>query len=825
MPNLKSSFTEIRDTLRELAAGDYRELLQAFKRSVRIALALNQRRIIALCGKSDLKLAGLAAELIIRYLKIIRQLEQRERTVKVLYFYHDEFSEAIARMKLVRKVLKHFAKPSNRVAVELEVAVYEKSAKYLGTTVQVLVLDLLNDLRPNDIGRLLGIVEGGGIILLLTPPHDVWPEHMTLFKQSLVVPNHPKPRHVFIRWFMRHLYGHDGIVVYDVESNKLLKGDAYAEETIKNMRSRRELELPQVRLFPDELYRLALTQDQVTVIEAIEKNMVEKFKEFKHQVVVIIADRGRGKSSAVGIGVVGLVRELLKFKNRVRVAVTANEPSSIQSMMLLATKALEVLKKEFRVIKREGFIIEIKGDRFSIEYWSPLDILKLDVDVVVVDEAAGIPVPLLHKIWRKFKRTIFSTTIHGYEGAGRGFSVRFLKRIREDKKTKLAIVEMSEPIRYSADDPIEKFQFDVLLLNAEPVELTAEDIESIKKGEYSYVAYEPEELFKAENEPLLRQLFGIYVLAHYRNEPDDLGMIADAPHHAVRAMVLKNGKVIAAAQLAEEGGLTSEYIDELLKGGKISGNIIPDRLLKHLRRRIFGEGVGWRVVRIAVHIDAQGMGIGSEFIKSILSEAKSRGYDWVGAGFGVTYELLNFWLKNGFKVLHLSPERNPVSGEYTALVIHPLTEAWRKVVEDSLEDFIVKFVESLPAVYRDFETDAAYLILSSLEKPLEISKVIDLRDTQLERLYLYISAVFTLEVVFDSAILAVKKLVYEGKLSRVGQRSGQILIAKVLQGRPWENIREEFGIGKAAAASAVRESLAKALEVLLEKSGARNLTQ
>ncbi|MEM4836011.1 MAG: GNAT family N-acetyltransferase [Sulfolobales archaeon] len=819
MPNLKSSFTEIRDKLRELAAGDYRELLQAFKRSVRIALALNQRRIIALCGRSDLKLAGLAAELIIRYLKIIRQLEQRERTVKVLYFYHDEFSEAIARMKLVRKVLKHFAKPSNRVAVELEVAVYEKSAKYLGTTVQVLVLDLLNDLRPNDIGRLLGIVEGGGIILLLTPPHDVWPEHMTLFKQSLVVPNHPKPRHVFIRWFMRHLYGHDGILVYDVESNKLLKGDTYAEETVKNLRSRRELELPQVRLFPDELYRLALTQDQVTVIEAIEKNMVEKFKEFKHQVVVIIADRGRGKSSAVGIGVVGLVRELLKFKNRVRVAVTANEPSSIQSMMLLATKALEVLKKEFRVIKREGFVIEIKGDRFSIEYWPPLDILKLDVDVVVVDEAAGIPVPLLHKIWRKFKRTIFSTTIHGYEGAGRGFSVRFLKRIREDRKTKLAIVEMSEPIRYSADDPIEKFQFDVLLLNAEPAELTAEDIESIKKGEYSYVAYEPEELFKAENEALLRQLFGIYVLAHYRNEPDDLGMIADAPHHAVRAMVLKNGKVVAAAQLAEEGGLTSEYIDELLKGGKISGNIIPDRLLKHLRRRIFGEGVGWRVVRIAVHIDAQGMGIGSEFIKSILSEAKSRGYDWVGAGFGVTYELLNFWLKNGFKVLHLSPERNPVSGEYTALVIHPLTEAWRKVVEDSLEDFIVKFVESLPAVYRDFETDAAYLILSSLEKPLEISKVIDLRDTQLERLSLYISAVFTLEVVFDSAILAVKKLVYEGKLSRVGQRSGQILIAKVLQGRPWENIREEFGIGKAAAATAVRESLAKALEVLLEKSG------
>lgn len=811
---MKSSFSEIRDRLRELATGDYRELLQVFKRSVRAAQALNQRRVVVLCGRGDLKLAGLAAELIIRYLRIAGRARRRESTAKVLYFYHDEFPDALARMKIVRKVLKHFARSLDGIKVELEFAVYEKSVKYLGTTVQVLVLDLLDDLRPNDIGRLLGIVEGGGIIMLLTPPHDLWPRHMTLFKQSLSVPNHPEPRHIFIGWFIRHLYGHSGIVVYDIENNRLLKRDVDAAEEPKRPKERKELELPRERSFPEELYRLSLTQDQVSVIEAIEKNMVERFKDFRHQVVVVIADRGRGKSSAVGIGVVGLIRELLRFKNRVRVAVTANEPSSIQSMMLLAVKALEALKKEFKAIKREGFVIEVKGDRFSIEYWPPLDILKLGVDIVVVDEAAGIPVPLLHKIWRRFRRTIFSTTIHGYEGAGRGFSIRFLKRIKEDRKTKLSIVEMSEPIRYSADDPIERFQFDVLLLNAEPAELTAEDMEVIKRGEYAYVAYDPEELFRPENEELLRQLFGIYVLAHYRNEPDDLGMIADAPHHSVRAIVLKNGKVVAAAQLAEEGGLTGEYIDELLRGGKISGNIIPDRLLKHLRRRIFGEGVGWRVVRIAVHIDAQGMGIGSEFIKRIIEEARARGYDWVGAGFGVTYELLNFWHKNGFKVLHVSPERNPVSGEYTALVIYQLTDTWGKAVEDSLEDFIVKFVESLSAVYRDFETDAAYLILSSVEKPLRASETINLSETQMERLSLYITSVFTLEVVFDAALLAVKKLVYEGRFGRIGQKSGQLLIAKVLQGKPWESVCEEFGMGKVAAANNVRNSLAKVLEAL-----------
>jgi tRNA(Met) cytidine acetyltransferase len=78
---------------------------------------------------------------------------------------------------------------------------------------------------------------------------------------------------------------------------------------------------------------------------------------------------------------------------------------------------------------------------------------KLDLDIAIVDEAAGLPVNILWKIWEAFDRSIFATTIHGYEGAGRGFTVRFLKRIRGDEKSSTYIVEMSEPIRYAAGGP------------------------------------------------------------------------------------------------------------------------------------------------------------------------------------------------------------------------------------------------------------------------------------------------------------------------------------------------------------------------------------
>ncbi|MCC6014685.1 MAG: GNAT family N-acetyltransferase, partial [Desulfurococcaceae archaeon] len=549
-------FAKIKEKLREVTRGDYKEFLRNFKQSIKAASLLRQRRLVVLCGSDGVKLSGLAVELVIRYLRTMARGNSGRRSYRILYFYHDEVPEAVERVRMFRKVLKHYARESGKVRVSLETAVYEQSPKYLGTTIQVLVLDLMDDLRPNDIGRLLGIVEGGGFIVMLTPPHDTWPTAKTFFKQLLAVPNHPEPRHIFISWFLRNLYSHSGVIVYDVDRCRLLKSSQEPEVGEELRRSRPPLKIPSKRVFPKELYELALTQDQVEVIKAIEDNLVEKFKDYRHQVVVVVADRGRGKSSAVGIGIVGLVEELLKFKNRVRVAVTANEPSAVQSLMDLACRALDALKREYRVVKRGGLVVEVKGDRFSIEYWPPLDVLRLGVDVVVVDEAAGIPVPLLHKLWRGFRRTVFSTTIHGYEGAGRGFSVRFLKRVKEDRRTKLVIVEMEEPIRYSADDPIESLQFDALLLDAEPKDLTEEDFEAIRRGEYDYVKLEPEELFAPGNEDLLRQLFGIYVLAHYRNEPDDLGMIADAPHHSVRAAILRNGKVVGAVQLAEEGGLS-----------------------------------------------------------------------------------------------------------------------------------------------------------------------------------------------------------------------------------------------------------------------------
>ncbi|OYT39062.1 MAG: ATPase [Desulfurococcales archaeon ex4484_58] len=741
------------------------------------------RSLLVITGKDPVLMGTLASRAILYYSRHRRRFDKRH--YNGLYIYHDEFDDAV----LMKEV---FSKNIDSKLVDFQYAVYERSEKYLGSTFSYLVMDLTKDLKPNDLGRLIGIVEGGGLIVLLAPPWNEWDEFMTIFKRNLTIPQFPTPRHVFITWFKRKLLEHEAIGIYDSVNASIIRK---FELKRQNNVSREKIVIPQKILFPRKIYELALTSDQVKVIKLMEQ-LFEKPSRGKKKVIVITADRGRGKSCAVGLGSVGLIHLLRTVKPKPRILVTAPSPSNVQSLMMLAMKALDSLNYKYKVFKREGNVIELRSERFSIEYWEPIHIPKIKGDIVVVDEAAGIHVPMLYKIWRSHDRIVFSTTIHGYEGAGRGFSVRLLQKIRSDKNTQLIEYEMDEPIRYARNDPIEEWQFKTLLLDAEPADLDEEDLRDIKEGNLEYIEYTQDYLFSKEGEDELRQLFGIYVLAHYRNEPDDLGMIADAPHHIVRAVKTRNGKIVCALQIAYEGRIADDIASELLRGGRIPGNIIPDRFLKHLRYRGFSKLFGWRIVRIATHPMVQGRGIGSWALNKISEEARERGLDWVAAGFGVNEELFKFWLKNGFYPIHISPDRNPVSGEYTVLVIKPLNKEAERFVEMANKEFKLKLLDSLAINYRDLEIEVAYQLLSS-GKPLlkQIPENI-FSPIQLDRLWVYCMGPMTFEAAADimHKIAKIHWLVSKEQRPELSKIKEYILIGKALQGRSWEELEKEYRV-------------------------------
>ncbi len=778
-------------------------LWEDLEKDLRYAIKAKHRRLVVISGSDPIEMGKVATKVLMIYDKLRGQLLKKEG--KVAYVFHDEFPDARALKDVIKKNIKEKAE-----WIKLDINIYEASNRLLGTTYQGLVLDLTHDLKPNDVGRLVEIVEGGGPVILLVPEWEKWDTFLTLFKQNLTVPQYPEPRHVFIRWFKRKILQHPSHVILVKEEIERLKGEVLEEEEWKP----RKLKIPEKTKFPKEVYKMAITQDQINVIKEMEWMLGRKKK---HRTLIIIADRGRGKSGALGIGLVGFVTEYRKNKGGfVKVVVTASDPLNVQTLFKLAMMTMDKMKIKYKAIKgRDDIVFEVHGEGWSIEYWPPLKAAEKGADLVVVDEAAGIPVPVLHKIWKEHKRSIFATTIHGYEGAGRGFNVRFLPALEEDKETELKIVKMHEPIRYAPNDPVERWLYDVLLLDAEPAELNEEDVKQIQEGKLKYLELDPEWLFSEEGEETLRQLFGIYVLAHYRNEPDDLAMIADAPHHTPRAVATESGKIVCALQLAEEGPIPDDMVVELLRGGKIPGNIIPDRFLKHLRIRDFAKTKGWRVVRIATHPEVQGKGIGTFALRKAREEAERRGYDWIASGFGVTKRLLSFWLKSGFLPVHMSPDRNPTSGEFTILVVNPITEKMKAMIWEANRLFRRRLLLALHDNYKRLEWDVAHLILSTDPIPIDPKMIKpDLHPVDIDRLWVYAYGPMTYEAASDMVYRLALAYWMQPRIWRVkvDKETEYVLIVKVLQAKSWEEAEEELGIRFRRMVALIKEFVRRALK-------------
>ncbi|MFB6298345.1 MAG: tRNA(Met) cytidine acetyltransferase TmcA [Salinirussus sp.] len=655
----------------------------------------------------------------------------------------------------------------------------DRADELLGTTWEAVVVDCHDACRPNALGRASGAVDGGGLLVLLVPPLDVWPDRRDEFDASLAVPPFDTGDVTgrFRRRLVATLRAHPGIAIVDVDTGTVER-DGRTDPAPRRREPRsdpspgagdgEECE------FPDAVYAACLTADQARAVAAFEGLHART----AGGVLIVEADRGRGKSSAAGLAAAGHAvagRDVL---------VTAPAYRNAREVFRRGSAVLGELGVGVTTDDPDGDgprDLRVGDGRIRFEPPGEAVDIADDADLVIADEAAALPVRRLEQFLGA-DAVAYTTTVRGYEGAGRGFAVRFRDRLAASER-EVTEVRLTEPIRHAPADPVEVWTFRALALDARPP--VAPVVAGADPDSASYRRLPAAEL--AADDRLLREVFGLLVSAHYRTEPADLARLLDAPNVSVRALLSGDegrDHPVSVALLAREGGLSTESRSRAYEGGRLRGNMIPDVLTSQLRDERAGRAAGRRVLRIATHEAVRSRGLGSHLLSRIREDA-GPDTDYLGVGYGATPELVSFWLDNGFGAVHLATTRNDASGEYSAIMLDPLTPAG----EDLYERHAAWFRRRLPGTLADPLADADPGVVRAVLRAVDGVPELDLSPAE----WRVAAGASTGAAIHDTAPRPFRRLVFRHFVggapdTALDDRAERLLVRKCLQTQPWEQV-------------------------------------
>ncbi|MFX1297592.1 MAG: GNAT family N-acetyltransferase [Promethearchaeota archaeon] len=686
---------------------------------------------------------------------------------------------------------------------------FSQISKILGQTYDILVLDLTEQLKPNDLGILIETVKGGGIIFVLTPHFESWKNQITLFHQTLITPPFTIDdiNFRFTRYFIDNLKKYKGIVIFDFLNREIIDGSYNIQKTSIPRR-----EIHKTAPFKKLFYELTATDDQKSFLNSLEFILQ---KQPRKKVIFLAADRGRGKSAILGIGTTAFSHYLIeKFQySHVKILVTAPEYENTEIFFEFAEKALNSLNYKMKIKKRS-----IITNKITIQYRDLLESTNQNSNLTIIDECAAIPIPILFDLLETSQNIIYSSTLHGYEGSGRGFSILFRKELNNKKNLKISQVGLNTPIRYSFNDPIEQWLFDTLFLNAQPAQLNDEDISDVTNLNLEVKKIDLDKCFLGEEQEIFSNFAGIFVFAHYRNQPDDIVILSDSPHHEAWAIFTKTqSHIVNVVQIAKEGNLSETIIQDMLKGKQTPGNLIPWICITHYRLGDFAELKGARIVRIATHPDLFQKGLGSKILTDIEEYYKNLDYDWVGTSYGLNLELLRFWEKNGYKVIHLSSRMTPSTGEYPIVMIKPLSPKSEKILNLLRQEFKFKIFEWFRTIYYNLPPHLAIEIFESTQK-LEDPNIfaLTITENQKERLNAFFSGILDYSSTSDVVIQVLKYyfLNFEKDTVNLSQKQKEVIMMRCLQARTWQQTLDYSKLEYKVANGLLRKAIRKIYRIM-----------
>ncbi|WVZ25662.1 hypothetical protein V8G54_004206 [Vigna mungo] len=584
----------------------------------------------------------------------------------VLWCYKDKLelsSHKKKRSKQIKKLMQRgLYDPDKGDSFELFVAsggltycLYKESERILGNTFGMCVLQDFEALTPNLLARTMETVQGGGLVVLLLRSLSSLTSLYTMVMDvhdRFRTESHSEAAGRFNERFLLSLASCKACVVMDDELNVLpisshirsitpvpAKEDSEelseAELELKNLKEQLNEDFP-----VGPLIRKCCTMDQgkavVTFLDAILDKTLRS-------TVALLAARGRGKSAALGLSIAGAVA--VGYSN---IFVTAPSPENLKTLFDFICKGFDALDYkehiDFDVVKsvnpefkKATVRINIyKHHRQTIQYILPNEHEKLSqVELLVVDEAAAIPLPVVKSLLGPYL-VFLSSTVNGYEGTGRSLSLKLLQQLEERshvsaKSTKdtgrlFKKIELSESIRYASGDPIESWLNNLLCLDVSNAIPNLSRLPPPSECDLYYVNRDTLFSYHRDSELFLQRMMALYVASHYKNSPNDLQLMADAPAHHLFVLLgpvdeSKNQlpDILCVIQVSLEGQISRKSaIQSLSDGHQPFGDQIPWKFCEQFRDTVFPSLSGARIVRIATHPSAMRLGYGSQAVELLV---------------------------------------------------------------------------------------------------------------------------------------------------------------------------------------------------------------
>lgn len=735
----------------------------------------------------------------------------------VLWCYKKELgftSHRKKRMRQLQKKLKSGTLDTKDDPFELFVAAtsirycfYSETHKILGNTFGMCVLQDFEALTPNLLARTVETVEGGGMIVFLL-------KSMSSLKQlyTLAMDVHARYRTEarsdvvgrFNERFLLSLGDCSHCMVIDDQLNLLplsshmLKLEPVRAKPKEESMSPAQLDLQALKQSLADtqpvgvLVECAKTLDQAKAVLQFVEAISEKTL---RTTVTLTASRGRGKSAALGLAIAAAVA--FGYSN---IFITSPSPENLKTVFEFVLKGFDALHymehEDYEIIQStnpefNGAIVRVNifhEHRQTVQYIHPADSHKLEqAELVCIDEAAAIPLPLVKNLLGPYL-VFMASTINGYEGTGRSLSLKLIDQLRQQSAVTgvsatstggsisgrtLREVTLEEPIRYAAGDPVERWLHGLLCLDAANIKRVGTGCPPPQNCELYYVNRDTLFSYHKASEEFLHRLMALYVASHYKNTPNDLQLLSDAPAHHVFVLlgpvdpstsVLP--EILCVLQVCLEGEISQASVMRgLARGQRASGDLIPWTIAQQFADNNFASLSGARVVRIATHPDFQGMGYGSRTLSLLsdyyegkfpslsegesnaaianvaldadedggllketivpraklpplltkLSERPPERLDYLGVAYGITAQLFKFWKKSGYLPVYLRQTENELTGEHSCIMLKALASSSSSGSSDWLKayttDYRGRFSSLLSYQFRGFNPTMALSVL------------------------------------------------------------------------------------------------------------------